>query len=89
MNQNGKRPEPPDVSMHNANRSKFPPEELIQYAGQRVAWNPEGTKVLAHGYDVDAIIAELAARGIHFSQVVWEYIPPLEEVVFGVTEKCS
>jgi LDH2 family malate/lactate/ureidoglycolate dehydrogenase len=69
----------PDTRLYSANRSKFPPEELAKYAGQWIAWSADGTRILAHGEDQDAVEAELRAAGIAYSEVVWSSVPPLEE----------
>jgi hypothetical protein len=61
------------------NTNKFPPEELAKYAGRYVAWNFEGTKILASGDDYDELYANLAAAGIKLSTVVQSYVPGPEE----------
>jgi hypothetical protein len=76
MNPNGQPPEPPDLRFFEENQRKFPPEELIPYAGQQVAWSPDGTRILASGSDLDEVDQKLAAMGIQFSQVVHDYIDP-------------
>jgi hypothetical protein len=77
MTQDGKRMDPPDLRFYDENRSKFPPEELLKYAGKHVAFSPDGTRVLASGDDIDEVVDKLAAAGIHFSQVVHSYIDPV------------
>ena len=51
------------------------PEELAPYAGQHVAFNDEGTRVVAHGEDDEAVYSMLAKLGIEPSAVVFSYIP--------------
>lgn len=68
----------PDIRFYSQNRSRVPPEQMRPYAGQHVAWSPDGTRILAHGADLDEVIAKLKAIGIHFSEAVWEHVPPLD-----------
>lgn len=77
MNPNGQRLEPPDPVKFDANRWKIPPEQLLPYAGLHVAWNPEGTKILASGKTREQVYEALESQGIHFSQVVYCYIDDL------------
>ncbi len=74
MNANGQRLEPPELSSFSENRCNFSPEQLLLYAGQHVAWSPDGTRILASGEDMDAVEKKLIAAGIHPSQVVFDYI---------------
>ncbi len=67
----------PDVGHYEENRHRFPVEELVKYAGQCIAWTPDGTRILASGDDEDIVEANLKALGIEANQVVWDYIPPL------------
>jgi hypothetical protein len=76
MTSNGERPEPPDLSYYEENRSKFPLDELAKYWGKHVAFSPDGTRIVASGDSFDEVIARLEAAGIHFSQVVHSYIDP-------------
>ncbi len=61
------------------NTNRFPPEELARYAGRYVAWNLEGTKILASGADHRELYANLAAAGIEMSSVVQSYVPGPDE----------
>jgi hypothetical protein len=74
MNANSARPEPPDLSHYEENRSKFPLEELAKYGGKHVAFSSDGTRIVASGATEEELEAALQAAGIHFSQVVWSYI---------------
>jgi hypothetical protein len=76
MNTNDKRLESPDLSHYEENRSKFPPEELLKYAGKFVAFSPDGTRIVASGDSWEGLDAALEAAGIHFSQVVSSYLEP-------------
>lgn len=79
MNTNHNPTVRPDTGSYSENRRKFPPEELAKYAGQWVAWSLDGTRILGHGEDQDAVEAQLQAAGINYSDVVWSSVPPLDE----------
>jgi hypothetical protein len=76
MQGNGQSPEPPDIRTFLDRRHQVPWEELAKYVGQHVAWTPDGSRILAAGADVHEVDDKLAALGIHFSQVVHDYIDP-------------
>jgi hypothetical protein len=81
MQTNGVALDPPELDLRcfDENRSKFPAEQLLVYAGQHVAWTPNGTRILACGLTRKDLDEKLASLGIQFSQVVHDYIdPPLE-----------
>jgi hypothetical protein len=61
-----------DRFIENCNR--FPAEELLKYAGQYVAWNLEGTRILAAGKDYDDVDEKLIAAGIDPQRVVHSYV---------------
>lgn len=45
------------------NRQAFPPEELLKYAGQWVAWSPDGTHIVAGAEEFDDLWKAVAAAG--------------------------
>src|SRR5262249_7768944 len=46
------------------NRAVFPEEELMKYAGQWIAWSPDGTAIVAHSAESDtAVYDTLKANG--------------------------
>jgi hypothetical protein len=65
------------------NRSQFPPEELEQYAGQYVAWNPDGTRIIASDADERRLDAAIKAAGYDPAEVVVSSVPPPDEVILG------
>jgi hypothetical protein len=71
----------PDLSHYHENRLKFPAEELAQYAGQYVAFSPEGTHILACGSTEEEVEKRLEAAGIDPSQVVGSYVPAPDEII--------
>lgn len=64
------------------NRNAFPAEELNRYAGQHVAWSPDGTRILAHDPDPLKVIAAVKALGYDAGETLIEDIP-FEDVVLG------
>jgi hypothetical protein len=65
------------------NRSAFPPEELAKYEGKYVAWNLEGTQILASGDNDRQVFEALKAAGLDPSQAVFSYVDLPNEVYWG------
>jgi hypothetical protein len=74
MNANGSRPEPPDLSHYEENRSRFPLDELAKHWGKHVAFSPDGTRIVASGDTEEELEMALQAACIPFNQVVFSYI---------------
>jgi hypothetical protein len=76
------RPEIPwvDSNKFNENTSKIPAEELLQYAGQVIAWNLDGTRILASGKDELDVDKKLRLLGIDPSQVVFDNVPESDTI---------
>jgi hypothetical protein len=64
-----------DAQRFNENRNRVPAEELRRHAGLCVAWNRDGTRILASGPDMSAAEEALRTLGIDPSEVVWSSIP--------------
>ncbi len=58
-----------------ANRAAFPVEDLAQYAGQWVAWSPDGTRIAASAPRPELLDEILEANGEDPTQCVVEGIP--------------
>jgi len=58
------------------NANNFPPEELAKFAGLRIAWSLDGTRILASGHDDAEIDRKLRQSGLDPSQVVRDFVPP-------------
>jgi hypothetical protein len=56
------------------NQDKFPPEELLKYGGQHVAWSWDGTRILASAEDDAGLDQKLREAGIDPSRVVHGYV---------------
>lgn len=79
MNENGQQQRQTDGRTYMLNRNRIPPEELAPFAGQQVAFNDEGTTVVAHGESYEDVFAMLKKLGIPPSTVVLGYVPALDE----------
>jgi hypothetical protein len=79
MERNGVPMQDPDLQYFDENRSKFPLEQLLAFAGHHVAWSPDGTRILAFATTRADLNQKLEAAGIPLGQVVHDYIDaPLE-----------
>jgi hypothetical protein len=65
------------------NRASFPVEELAKYAGQWVAWSPDGSRVAANASDPALLDGLLRASGEDPSACVIEGIPSDDMVIVG------
>ena len=73
-----------DAATYIQNRRAFPLEELEKYAGQWVAWAPDGSHIVAgSSQSEEALIAVLRDMGKDPSQLVFDYIPGLDETLLG------
>jgi len=65
------------------NRQNFPPEELARYAGKYVAWDPEGTHILASNEDELQLANAVRAAGYNSAEVLIAFVPAEDEVLLG------
>jgi len=72
---------PIDMGVYARNRAQFPVEELALYRGEHIAFSADGTRIVAHGTDRKAVMAELQERGIHFSEVGWSFVPDVDSLL--------
>ena len=70
---------PIDLVQFDRNRRQVPGEYLTPYAGQNVAWNADGTRIVASGDGYEGLARRLDELGIESRSVVWDYVPPLDE----------
>jgi len=57
------------------NRQEFPEEELLKYAGQWIAWSPDGTAIVASSAESEAIVYQtLQARGYDIARCCVGYV---------------
>jgi hypothetical protein len=64
-----------DLAEFSRNRAAFPPEKLIPFMGQHVAWALSGREILAHASDLDGLLDQLDRRGIKPGTYVLSYVP--------------
>jgi hypothetical protein len=57
------------------NRNAFPADELERYAGQHIAWSPDGTQILAHDPDPLKVLDAVMALGYDPGETPIEDIP--------------
>jgi hypothetical protein len=84
MDRNGTPPEHPDVSNYEEGRNTIPREVELRFAGKYVAVSPDGTSILASGDSLEEVDRNLEAAGIHFSQVVHDYIDPPDHAIVSL-----
>jgi hypothetical protein len=64
------------------NRNAFPVDELDRYAGQHIAWSPDGTQILASDPDPLKVLAAVKALGYDPAETPIEDIP-IEDIFPG------
>ena len=69
-----------DMKTFIKNRGEVPPESLMKYAGQWVAWSPDGTHIAAASAKSDEEVYRLLEEaGLDPSEHVMSYVPGPEE----------
>jgi hypothetical protein len=82
---------PIDMKVFIKNRSEVPPESLVKYGGQWVAWSPDGTHIVAASSQSDAAVYRLLEEaGLDFSEHVIGYVPgPEDEGFIGLLPEAA
>jgi hypothetical protein len=65
------------------NRNAFPADELDRYAGQHVAWSPDGTRIIAADEDPLKVFAAVKAAGYDTGETLIEAVPSPDETFWG------
>jgi hypothetical protein len=65
------------------NRRNFPPEQLLPYAGQHIAWSWDGSRILASDPDAEVLEQKLVEAGHDPQRVVFSYVPPPDVSYFS------
>ena len=71
------------VARATENMNNYPAEELARYEDKWVAWTMDGTRIIAGADDINALEPAIIAAGMKMSDVVFEYIPPLDQAFLG------
>ena len=72
-----------DMQLFQKNRQLFPSKELAKYAGQYVAWSPDGTRILACNEDELRLATAVRAAGHNSGEVLIAYVPADDEILLG------
>lgn len=80
MNDNNNQSPWLDLGTYHKNRCNVPPAQLLRYQGKYVAWNLDGTRIVASGDTEKEVDEKLSAAGIDRHQVVGDYIDPNDQV---------
>ena len=82
---------PPDLNFYLekqrdflANRTSFPLDALAQYAGQWIAWSPDGARIVAHATEPQALDDLIRAVGEDPEECLVEGIPGEDSVIGGL-----
>lgn len=65
------------------NRSQFPLDQLESFAGQYVAWSPDGRRIVASAKDFEELDSLVRTAGENPEECVIEGIPAQDTVVGG------
>ncbi|HEV3143663.1 MAG TPA: hypothetical protein VGZ47_07260 [Gemmataceae bacterium] len=69
------------------NQSAYPTEELWKHINQYVAWNWDGTVILASAATEDEVIEQVRAIGLDISKVVIDFVfDPNVSWIGGLTD---
>jgi len=68
---------PLDMAAMMANRAAYPPEQLLPFRDKVIAWDGDGSEILAVADSFKELCAIMDAEGIDASQVSIEWIPNL------------
>ena len=62
---------------HDENRQKVPPEDLLPFVGQYIAWSWEGDRIVGSAATREDLIRQLAEIGIDPQRVCFEFVEDL------------
>jgi hypothetical protein len=65
------------------NRQQVPLEQLAKYAGKYVAWNEDGTAILADDDDPIRLMATVTSLGHDPAAILVSSVPPPDLVILG------
>lgn len=65
------------------NRRRFPPDQLLPYAGKYIAWSPDGTRIIAYDEDEIRLDAIIRAAGYDPGEIVVSSVPADDTILGG------
>ncbi len=75
---------PIDMKVFLENRAAFPLDELARYAGQWVAWSPDGQRIVASSAESeDAVWDRVQELGYDLADCCLSYVSGPEDVLVG------
>ncbi len=73
-----------DWKLFHANRAALPLAELARYAGQWVAWNSDGTRIIAASAESqDAVWDQVQDLDLELSDCCLSYVSATDDVLIG------
>ncbi|MBW3538908.1 MAG: hypothetical protein KY476_01430 [Planctomycetes bacterium] len=75
-----------DIQLFQANRARFPSDELRAHNGRWIAFNHDATRIVASAETLDELEGELAAAGVNAEYVGLEWVENLDEIAIGGAE---
>jgi len=73
-----------DMQKYLRNRAAFPLEELAKHRGEWIAWSPDGSRIVAHAGDPEALDDLIRAAGENPEDCPMEGIPDSDCILGGV-----
>lgn len=72
-----------DMRQFIENRQQFSLDQLAQYRGKRIAWSPDGTKIIASDEDLQKLIEAVIASGYPPEDCVLSIVPEDDALIGG------
>ena len=72
-----------DLSQFHKNQQSYPPEDLLQYSGQYIAWSPDGSRVIASDKDFLKLDDTVKAMGYDPSKTLISTVPDVDIILGG------
>ncbi len=72
-----------DINEFRRNQSRFPRAELEKYNGQYVAWNHDGTGIVAADADPIRVDAKIRAVGLDPGEILVAFVAIPEDACWG------